>query len=460
MTTKINNRNDSNPGDLISDLLDITESKTSLDFTWIVDKLKNKKIIIYAAGKIGERVYRFFLHFGISVAFFWDAKAELIRKVGNIKVLKPDFQQIPMEDRDKYIVVVTVFSERVCHMISNKLIEHGFCNTIMDKKFINLLIYVECRANVNEEKFQFNITTCLFCPFARENETRCDIFDDYVKNNFIRDKLSSACKNALIIPMMGVLVSTRCNLRCKGCNHLREFYKPSDNFDIETERIFDDLGRILDAVDLLYTLVIVGGESFLHKDLENIIDRALRLPKIGIIHIITNGTVMPKNERVFELLSNPRVVVAVTDYGDNIHEKLQVNIKLFLAKMDKFNVNYRYTKQMEWFDFGNFEERGYSREELSRVFSSCCFVTNDLFNGKLHKCSRSVFGTYLGKIPNSHSDYVNVRNTSREDLRNKLIDYFDKKHTVMCRYCNGTSTATIEAGKQIMTRDVLSSSNN
>jgi len=273
-----------------------------------------------------------------------------------------------------------------------------------------------------------------------------------VKKNLVTDKLNLDRQNALVIPSMGVLISTRCNLMCKGCNHLREYYKPSDNFDIEAARIFDYLGRVLDAVDFVYTLVIVGGESFLHKDFQNIIDRALRLPKIGIVQIITNGTVMPKNERIFELLSGPRVIVEISGYGDKIPKKLQENVKLFIAKMDKFNVNYRYTKQMQWFDFGDFEDRGYSKEELSRVYSSCICVSNDLFDGNLHKCSRSVFGTYLGKIPDFRSDYVDVRRTSKEDMRMKLAEFFGKKYAEVCRFCNGTSTATIEAGEQVSDR--------
>ncbi len=443
------NGNDLVPSKLILKLLNVRECKTHSDLIRIVDELRGKKIVIYGAGKIGERVCRFFSHFGIPVSFFWDAKAELIREVGTLPVLKPDFQQIPPEDRERYFVIVTVFSENICHMIQDKLLEAGFCNTIMDRKFVDSLIYFKCKMDVYEKKFHFNLTTCFFCPNARGSESRCEIFDDNVKKMLITNKLNLDRKNALVIPSMGVLISTRCDLRCKGCNHLREYYKPSDNFDIETARIFDDLGKVLNAVDFVYTLVIVGGESFLHKDFENIIDRALRLPKVGIVHIITNGTVVPKNERAFELLSSPRVIVEISGYGDKIPKKLQENIKLFIEKMDRFHVNYRYREQMQWFDFGDFEDRGYSREELFRVYSSCICVSNDLFDGKLHKCSRSVFGTYLGKIPDFRSDYVDVRRTSKEDMRMELSEFFGKKYAEACRFCNGTSTATIEAGEQI-----------
>lgn len=429
--------------------MNMLECHTHTDFFQLIKELKEKKIIIYGAGKIGERVYRFFSHFGIPVSFFWDAKAELIREVENVPVLKPDFQQISPEDRKRYFIIVTVFSENICHMIQNTLLEAGFYNTVIDREFVNSLIYFKCKTDVQEKMFQFNLNTCFFCPYAKGGEQRCEIFNDYVKTNLINGASHRDHKNGLVIPSMGVLISTRCTLNCKGCNHLREYYKPSNNFDIEASRILDDLGSVLDAVKFINTLVIVGGESFLHKDFENIIDQVLRLPKIGIVQIITNGTVVPKNERVFELLSNPRVIVEISGYGKKIPKELQNNIKLFIEKNHKFQVNYRYTEQMQWFDFGEFEERGYSKKELARVYSSCICVSNDLFDGKLHKCSRSAFGTYLGKTLDFPSDYVDVRGTPKEEMGMKLAEFLGKKYAEACRFCNGTSTVTIEAGQQV-----------
>lgn len=451
---EIDRANDLVPGDVISELLNLRECKTHSDLTRILDALKGKRVVIYGAGKIGERVYRFFLHYGIPVSFFWDAKAELIRDVGNLPVLQPDFQHIPPEERESYVVIVTVFSENVCHMIRDRLLEAGFCNTITDRKFVNSLIYFKCKAEIHEKKFHFELTTCFFCPNAKGNvASHCDIYDDNVKRNLGMDKLSFGHDNALVIPSMGVLISTKCTLKCEGCNHLREHYKPSDNFDIEALQVLDDVSRILDAVDFIHSLVIVGGESFLHRDFKDVIDGFLRLPKTGIIHIITNGTVVPKDESVFETLANPRLVVEISGYGEKIPKRLREKVKVFTAKMDEFHINYLSKEQMQWFDFGGFEDRGYSKEELSRVYSSCICVSNDLFDGKLYKCSRSAFGTYLGKITDYGSDYVDVRRTPKKDMSRKLAEFFGKKYIETCRFCNGTSTSTMEAGKQLKDKE-------
>ncbi len=92
------------------------------------------------------------------------------------------------------------------------------------------------------------------------------------------------------------------------------------------------------------------------------------------------------------------------------------------------------------------------------IDASCICVSNDLFDGKLHKCSRSVFATSLKKIPDFPSDYVDVRHTSEGNLRMKLVEFFEKEIVEACRFCNGTFTKTIEAGEQVSDRTIASHS--
>ena len=85
---------------------------------------------------------------------------------------------------------------------------------------------------------------------------------------------------------------------------------------------------------------------------------------------------------------------------------------------------------------------------MSRVYSSCCFVSNDLFNGRLYSCSRSALGTFLGKLPEYPDDFVDLRKAEQSGLRGRLMAFFEKKHAKACRHCNGTTAVTIEAGRQ------------
>lgn len=50
---------------------------------------------------------------------------------------------------------------------------------------------------------------------------------------------------------MGLLVSNKCNLKCIGCNQLRDKYTTNNYLDISYEDIISDMKRISTHVDLL-----------------------------------------------------------------------------------------------------------------------------------------------------------------------------------------------------------------
>lgn len=419
-----------------------------LNETAILQRIGSKKLIVYGAGKIGRKTYKALKTVGIYTCFFWDNKADTIHNIDNIVVCKPHFHSL--KDKAQYIIIVTIYAENISKMIHNELVQAGFIDVISDKSFISSLIYAECKKNISQNSFAFDMKSCHLCPVPKDRESGCNIFDRYVAMNLAKGVTNFDTDSSFAISSIGILVTNKCTLKCKGCNHLRDLYATDHNIEVPRMDIKNDLLKIIDVVDFIKTVVVVGGEAFLHREIYNIFSDLLSLPKIGIIHIITNGTVIPKNEKVLELLSNPRVILEVSNYGDKIPNKMQDNVKKFLSKLFEYNINHLYMPQvLQWYDFGGYEERAYSQEELIHIFSSCCFVSNDIFCGKLHKCSRSLFANYLKIIPDFISDYVDIRQTPKEVLREKLIAFFSKQYVEACRFCNGTSTVTIEAGCQL-----------
>lgn len=411
--------------------------------------LNGKKIIIYGAGKIGKRVYQSLLPFGFKTALFWDKNADMIENFDEIPILKPQVHSIPLEQRNDHVMIVTIFAESVSYEISNNLSKIGYNNIIYDRKIIDSLIYQACKKSISNNNSIFDITTCHICP-VKDQKGGCDIFDDYLAKTIAKGvNTFSTTEEKLIIPKLGILVSNRCNLSCKGCNHLLYLRESKDTIDLTPEELLKDLTKIVEVSDLISKVVIVGGEAFLHRKLYMILEEILKLPKIGIIHIITNGTVKARNPDLFRLMSNKRIILEVSDYGKNLSKKLQDNMKNFMLELDKYNVNYLRMNTLQWFDFGGFSKRFYSKEQHHKIYETCCFVSNDLFKGRLHKCSRSVFGTLLGKIPDYPKDYVDIRNCPKEHSRNELINFLKNEYPGVCQHCNGTSTKTNEAGIQI-----------
>lgn len=387
--------------------------------------------------------------FGLEVAYFWDIRADVVgAELDRTPVRKPEFAALSTAERNSSVVVVTVFAENVAERIRDELGRAGYPHVIAERAFISRLLHGECTTRGDAGRFEFDLETCHICPVVSDTRNRCDIFDGYVRRNFARGLISDV-EPELVVPSVGVLVSNKCTLTCVGCNHLRDHYRPADNVDLPAERILADLEKFLAAVDMVNKLVVVGGESMLHPDIASILEGIMALPKVGVVQVITNGTVIPKDPRIFELLASPRVVVEISGYGEHIPTKFQRNVEAFIGRLEAYGIHHRYTRTLQWFDFGGFGQRGYSEVELKRVFDTCCFISNDIFDGRMYKCSRSAYGTFIGKIPDYPGDYVDIRNLPVPALRERVKTFLAMDRAAVCQHCNGASNVIIVAGRQV-----------
>ena len=407
----------------------------------IKKELQNKKVIIYGLGKIGKLLLNSLNFHNINVCYLWDNNYGIVQRDINNLVSKPD---LSLENKDDYIIFVTIFANQISEQIAYELKTNNFKTLIYKKELIYNLIYSMCHQKKTNDIFEYNLLTCHMCPLSKEIKNRCEIFDNAItissNNKKIEDKI--------IIPSMGVLITNKCNLTCEGCNHLRDHYNVTDHIDMETSAIVNDLKKIIQSIDFIEKVVIVGGEAFVHKDVFNIFNEIMKLDKIGIIHIITNGTILIKNENIYKLLSNKRVIVEISGYGDMIPKPLQQNVEKFINNLQKYKINYSRMDTLQWYDFGDFKYRSFTKEQHHKIYKSCCFVSNDLFNGKIYKCSRSALGMHISKIPDYRKDYVDVRGLSVQDLRTRINEFLNLEYPEVCQHCSGTSTNTINAGVQ------------
>jgi len=405
------------------------------------------KVIIFGAGKIGRRIFDLCQDRGIEVIKVWDnfpdKVVEFHRK--DLMIIPPDFTNKDAADYqlEGATIIVTAFSPNMARKMAAPLLNKGFGRVIYDRTEISSILSSHCEWLSANHKFRFDLQDCFICPARRDEKIECNVFNQSI------GMVNSDVPEYISFPTLGFLLTTKCNLTCVGCNHLRDHFDKSDNVDFNISEILDDLKKLLVAVDFIKSIVIVGGEALMHPRFEDLLRQVLELPKIGFIQIITNGTVVPKGDAVFKLLANKRVVVEVSGYGNEPGHPRVKKRDLFFKKLSEFGVFYRYDEATQWVDFGGFEERSYKADEWKMIYQNCCFVSNDLFNGQLHKCSRSAYGQFLEKIPNYKDDIVDIRTTKTKDLRKEILRYLETVPAV-CRHCNGTTTKTIPAGVQVV----------
>jgi organic radical activating enzyme len=413
----------------------------NFSFEELKEYLLTKKIIIFGAGKIGKSLISGLQKISISPYEVWDNNYDKYEDEIAYEVKKPNLEIL---NKDSFVIIVTIYSKNISEEIYLTLLKNHFNNIIYNRNVINKVLYTQCKEEINEGNFIFELNKCHLCPVSKDIENRCDIYDLNITKNFI--KKDKKISNGIKIPSMGVLVSNKCNLKCIGCNQLRDKYDSSSYLDIDEKDILNDLKKLSLAVDIIEKVVIVGGESLLHKEINKILIGILEIENIGIIQLISNGTVIPKTDEIFELLNNPRIKVEISGYGDYLTKMQNEKVQIFISKLEKYNVNFDYVKTLQWFDFGNLDKRNYSKEKWQEVYNKCCFISNDLFNGQLHKCARSAFSKHLNILKDV--DYVDIRNSNIEDLSRSIKLFLENTLPTICQYCNGTSSLTIPAGKQ------------
>ena len=407
---------------------------------WVSDKA----IIIHGAGHSGRLLLKTFEAIGVEVSFIWDNKSDLVEPVNGYEVAKPTFDAV--SDKKNTIVFVAITSKKIAEAVANTYAIQGFSTVFSDPEFIGDLIQINCSNVFRDNTADINLRNCEYCPKGTSQIDRCQIFEK-ISAGFQSNNIWS--QDYIVMNKLGVLVNNRCNLKCLGCNHLRHLYEEKSNPTLDQEHILEDVRKIAESVDVIAKVTVVGGEALLTKSLPSTIRGIHAIENIKSIELITNGTVVPKNPEVFTALAETNTFVQISGYDHQLNDKLKNAVGLFMDRLIKYGIEHRYVRNLEWFNFGDFSFRGYDDKTWSKTFETCCSISNDLFDGRLFKCSRGAFAPFLGKVPLEQSDHVDVRNSSSaRELRKSIQSFLLNKKPNICQYCNGVNGDVIEAGVQ------------
>jgi hypothetical protein len=205
--------------------------------------------------------------------------------------------------------------------------------------------------------------------------------------------------------------------------------------EISAEMCISSLKALFSAIDKVYELNIIGGEPFLHKELGAILETAVKLPKLKLISVTTNGTLLPPQD-LLEKLRHPRIMVDISDYGSLSTKKAEL-AEILASNEIRYSIN---DKTNHWHDYGDMSPRNRDYRQLREVFYQCrgshCIA---LYDGRLHQCPHSAHGMDLGIIPDAPQDYVDVLGGSAAEVRQKIMDFrLNTKTISACDYCDNS----------------------
>ncbi|WP_312647715.1 radical SAM protein [Aminipila sp.] len=345
------------------------------------------------------------------------------------------------EDEEKLIVLI---ASSHFDVISKQLAEIQALNEI------ELYIYPLLRLNFTTESIEF-FETRFVDEAVKEYQSVLEAQNEKLEN--INNKTEELCqtlrenfkngKKTAIIPRIMIMPTTRCNMKCKDCSSLLPYFKNPQDLNIDT--IIQDLDIFFNAIDRCIRLT-VGGEPFLYPELETLLKYLIKQPKLDGILMITNSTLVPKEE-VVPLLENSKVFIEISDYGHI--EKMS----RLVASFEKRRISFKVLSEQFWTDMGNTDFRDKSKEILRYEYLNCDQgrVIKAIFNGKLYICGRSARMHALGAYVSEH-DFIELKST---DCKEQTVEKIDRLYFVdyadACNFCDcgHFPTKVIPAGIQL-----------
>ena len=235
----------------------------------------------------------------------------------------------------------------------------------------------------------------------------------------------------LFLYSLDVVVTERCSLRCKKCSNLMQYYHKPKNFSVYEIR--NSLDRVLDIVDGIYELIILGGETFMNPDFHLLIDWYIDNPKVKTIVVLANATIFP-GEEILKKLLHRKIILRISDYGE-----LSGKLEEWAVWCENKRVEYEIVRMNSWQDCGDLDKRNYSEGEIKYVYSTCeCRNTPTLLDGKLYNCPYAANAANLGAMYEDEARMDRFELDNRGDIKEKLRRFlFDRKYLAACDYCEG-----------------------
>lgn len=246
-------------------------------------------------------------------------------------------------------------------------------------------------------------------------------------------------------------LTKRCTLRCKECANLMQYYKKPDRIPGETIR--KSVICLLDSVDGIAMLKILGGEPLLEQEL---LEEILCMPqlvsqqKVLGIQIITNGTILFRENLLECMQKNPLVGVLLSNYGSLSAKEEEIKEQLRAYQIPFSEIGTKDT----WRCYGDPREVHQTPDEAVQLFRKCKSKENccTVLDGKLYACPRAAHGEALGFYPSVEGTCVELLTEpwDRELMRKRIREFYFREEAVQaCSCCTNMCGATIGRAEQM-----------
>lgn len=344
---------------------------------------------------------------------------------------------------DNYIseisnIITTTDADLICfdyevnNCISDENVEYGL-NTMLWTKIFRASIFYDNNIRVDEEKYKglvFGEDMELLYLYMSHTKKYLKLPVKLIKYNwgigicnYPPDRYESSIpegweeENKWLFlfnhsdTVLDFFITSHCNRNCSNCIAMIPSYKTCDRYHSSLEEIKERLDNLLPYLDVIS---ILGGETFLHPDLIEII-KMVKNSGVSAIYIYTNGSIEPDNMQEMLDIMDSRFTISISLYP---------GIDVFDYKKYKtpYGVTWRETHN-QWFYCGPIKENN-----LSKNCDRCIPKTFINKGNKVYLCHRIGMLDQLG-YPIKDNEWCYI-----EDFKDFRFTY-DQGFTESCKYC-------------------------
>jgi len=245
----------------------------------------------------------------------------------------------------------------------------------------------------------------------------------------------------LTVQSVDLMITEKCSMKCRDCSNLMQYYEHPENADMaEMLAMIDGLCSKMDEI---YEFRVIGGEPFMHKEIDKVVAHVCAKPNVRKVSIFTNATIVPR-ETMWPALQHEKVRFFITDY-----DELSRNIRPLVEALNERQIAYVSEKANGWTDCASLEKHNRTVEQNEALWRACCAKNlATLADGRLYRCPFAANAAKLRAVPDYAGDYLAVDGSSRDAIRSFLRD---KTYIETCDHCNGRSydAPVIKAGVQV-----------
>ena len=257
-------------------------------------------------------------------------------------------------------------------------------------------------------------------------------------------------KSNLSLQSLDLVLTEKCSLKCKDCSNLMQYYaKPVDE---DYNQLISSLDTFMNTVDYVYEIRLIGGEPFMYKKIDEVLKKLLTYKNCGNIIVYTNGTIVPKEEKLKSFISD-KIYFKISNYGS-----ISRNVEKLEKALKEKNIHYITERVTRWQDCAKIEKYDRPIEVTKQIFGNCCVnEALTLLHGKLYLCPFAAHAENLHAITETPSDSVNLlkkeeRDKLRFDIRNLA---FEREYLEACKSCNGRDHNVASIDAAIQTKEPL-----